>query len=315
VIRSRFAEERSPETEIPKRIFTYWDSGLENAPGIVKDCVKSWVCLNPSYEVVVLDDRSIGKYLYQPQGLSWWENLPIQKKANLVRLRLLLRYGGFWVDATLLCTKPLDEWVDRFCADGFIALRRESRPDKVVRNFFLGAVPNSPIVQEWLTRLEKVLTRAPGPMDGKTERRFKRRYPLLLKSRWGTVFWTIPAVYRRFGYPYFIMHYLMNRMERTRRRWRRVLHRMPSYHSGSALTYSKRADGVRLFLEGVQSDSFPMWKLSWKQNLFPQYWSGVESVVSNIVAGLPATTGCPSAIPVKNGTGLPVRESGDSSRA
>jgi len=38
-----------------------------------------------------------------------------------VRILLLHEFGGIWVDATLLCNRPLDEWLPSTMTEGFFA--------------------------------------------------------------------------------------------------------------------------------------------------------------------------------------------------
>jgi mannosyltransferase OCH1-like enzyme len=41
--------------------------------------------------------------------------------AALARLCLLRTHGGVWVDATVFCRRPLDEWLPEHAASGFFA--------------------------------------------------------------------------------------------------------------------------------------------------------------------------------------------------
>ena len=47
----------------PKIIWIYWHQGLKNAPEVVKKCVLSWQEHNPSYEIRVLSDAEIKRYI------------------------------------------------------------------------------------------------------------------------------------------------------------------------------------------------------------------------------------------------------------
>ncbi|MGM0857555.1 MAG: capsular polysaccharide synthesis protein [Pseudomonadota bacterium] len=70
--------------------------------------------LNPEYEVVLLNDESIKSTLgFEFNAIFEICNkrLTLENKADLLRLYLLSRYGGAWVDATTFCVKPLEEWL------------------------------------------------------------------------------------------------------------------------------------------------------------------------------------------------------------
>ena len=93
-------------------IWTYWDSGIENAPPVIKPCIDSWKRLNPTWSVTVLNQESVKLLLPE-----LWESLlnkyilPSTQQTDFIRLLLLQKYGGVWIDATVYCQKPLDDWL------------------------------------------------------------------------------------------------------------------------------------------------------------------------------------------------------------
>ena len=44
-----------------------------------------------------------------------WGSMTIQAKSDVIRINLLAKYGGVWIDSTVYCNenRPLDEWLDR----------------------------------------------------------------------------------------------------------------------------------------------------------------------------------------------------------
>ena len=36
----------------------------------------------------------------------------IQHKSDMIRSLLLLKFGGIWIDASVMCVQPLSEWLD-----------------------------------------------------------------------------------------------------------------------------------------------------------------------------------------------------------
>lgn len=100
--------------DIPKIIWMFWDSGFENAPEVVQLSVRSWQEMNPDYEVILLSNDNLEQYLgfdfnaiFQ---ISTARCLPATK-ADLLRLHLLSKHGGIWVDATTFCLTPLSQWL------------------------------------------------------------------------------------------------------------------------------------------------------------------------------------------------------------
>ena len=101
-------------------IFSFWDTGRSNAPEAVRRCFDRWEALNPGHRLRVLDGRDLSETLSDfPFDLSL---LPVQARSDILRIRLLRRHGGAWVDATVLPVVPLERWVERYLGDiGFFA--------------------------------------------------------------------------------------------------------------------------------------------------------------------------------------------------
>lgn len=132
----------APAPQIPRIIWMLWFQGWDRAPYVCRNCKKSFELWNPGWEVRALDEKILpdvlGDYCKQftavckannplaPLGMSW---IPPASAADVLRLFLLQRYGGVWADATILCRKPLDEWIDDAAAsaDGFFCIRPRER--------------------------------------------------------------------------------------------------------------------------------------------------------------------------------------------
>lgn len=101
-------------SDIPKIIWMFWDSGFDGAPEVVQLSVKSWQEMNPDYEVRLLTNDNLKQYLgFDFQAifqLATVRCLPATK-ADLLRLHLLSKHGGVWVDATTFCLTPLGQWL------------------------------------------------------------------------------------------------------------------------------------------------------------------------------------------------------------
>ncbi|WP_165814684.1 capsular polysaccharide synthesis protein [Labrenzia sp. 011] len=133
--------------DLPKIIYVYWDKGIDTAPDLCRFCVESWRRQNPGWNVVVLDQSAAEKIL--PRSL-FPRNIAIAHYADLLRIKLLADTGGVWVDATCLCTRPLDEWLGMiFTQTSFFAFHRPGR-DRLISSWFLAAKPECLITSIWL---------------------------------------------------------------------------------------------------------------------------------------------------------------------
>ncbi len=97
---------------VPRKIWIYWHQGMSEAPFVVRKCIESWVKENPGWEVNFLDKDNLGEYVVLNLREEKLVNLPLPHQSDLVRLQLLSKYGGVWADATTLCMRPLDDWID-----------------------------------------------------------------------------------------------------------------------------------------------------------------------------------------------------------
>ena len=153
--RRRDGFETALPRRIPRKIWIYWDTGEATAPPVVKACIDSWRDLNPGWEVTVLDGDWIAASagVIPPPG----EHITVQAYSDLVRLRLLRRYGGVWVDATVICLKPLDDWLPPVARHGFFAfLWTEAdkwfvlpNVHRIMTSWFLASEPEGAIIAPW----------------------------------------------------------------------------------------------------------------------------------------------------------------------
>ena len=89
-----------------KRVWVYWDTGVENAPPIVRLCADRLKAFD-GVEVVFLERGNLKEYVALPRYIE--EKLAsgqISKAhySDLLRLEILYTHGGIWLDATVLLT-------------------------------------------------------------------------------------------------------------------------------------------------------------------------------------------------------------------
>lgn len=93
-------------------IWFCWLQGLDNAPEVVKICYNSLLRNLGNRDIVVLSEDNIADYVSLPKFvIEKYHNgiIPMAHFTDLVRLELLIKYGGTWIDATVLCTGNMIE--------------------------------------------------------------------------------------------------------------------------------------------------------------------------------------------------------------
>lgn len=110
-----------------KTIWMCWFQG-ENDPNMSKlnkECISRWKKLNPDWQVNILRDETIANFV--PEYFDLVNASPERNqaaKADLLRLLLLSKYGGVWVDVSVYPMLPLSEFYDEIVNEtGFFAYR------------------------------------------------------------------------------------------------------------------------------------------------------------------------------------------------
>jgi hypothetical protein len=94
-----------------KKIFWFWFQGEKKAPNLSKACLKSIFKYCKSHEIIIINKKNINKYAHFPPFIlnKLKKNyISITHFSDLLRLELLIKYGGTWIDSTVLITKYKD---------------------------------------------------------------------------------------------------------------------------------------------------------------------------------------------------------------
>ena len=105
--RKAFYEGQALEHKRSNTVWFCWLQGFEQAPSVVKACYRSLEQHLTDREIKVITAENRREYVELPDYIvSRWEKkqMPPALFTDLLRLELLIRYGGTWIDATVLCT-------------------------------------------------------------------------------------------------------------------------------------------------------------------------------------------------------------------
>lgn len=90
-------------------VWVCWLQGMENAPDVVKKCYQSLHTNLQNKEIILLTENNYLDYVTFPKHIQEKIDAGIITKthfSDLLRLELLIKYGGTWVDATVYCSGP-----------------------------------------------------------------------------------------------------------------------------------------------------------------------------------------------------------------
>lgn len=139
-------------------IWVCWFQGLDAAPEVVRLCVASLEKNLPDREIRLITAENYGEYVRFPAFIEEKHRAGIIGQAHfadLLRLELLIRYGGTWIDSTVLCTSPE---VPSYLLDSELFVYQILKPGldghaTCMSNWFISAGPENPILRLTLALL------------------------------------------------------------------------------------------------------------------------------------------------------------------
>lgn len=104
-------QESSREYDLTRKktkiIWICWFQGIENAPLLVKRCYESIEKHMSDFDIKVIDEKNMMDYVDIPNYIiEKWKTGIISDAhfSDILRVELLVKYGGVWIDSTVLCT-------------------------------------------------------------------------------------------------------------------------------------------------------------------------------------------------------------------
>lgn len=151
---------RSLTGEVRERtIWAYWAQGYDEMPDFFKLCVDTWQRHSPYWDVRILQKSTVHEYLSEAELPNrFMHMLSHQTASDAVRLALLARYGGIYMDVSiLLCTD-----LDRLCWDAIATGSKKAAVfyhphygtesfggEDLTESWFLATRPGNPFFLSW----------------------------------------------------------------------------------------------------------------------------------------------------------------------
>lgn len=108
---SRFQNfnQTSPAAEREEFVFQYWGDGFDKAPDLIKACLMSVKENVGDGRYIFLNDETLENWIDIPKRILELKNsreMTLANYADFIRVALLRKYGGVWIDASCLITNP-----------------------------------------------------------------------------------------------------------------------------------------------------------------------------------------------------------------
>ena len=134
-----------------KIIFTFWEP-KEKIPGYLKLCIKTWKKYFTDYEINILDYKSakeyLGEYLF---SRIICKNMSIPMQADGLRVALLKKFGGIWLDAdTIILSNKFIKQLENY----ELAMIGDNEYKSQYIGFIYGSIKSS-LLKIWLKQIIK----------------------------------------------------------------------------------------------------------------------------------------------------------------
>lgn len=139
----------------PKIVWRYWEQGWDNAPFVVNHCTQSIKHYAQDFDIKDLDKNSVKDYINFPSFLQKKFDYPVQVRSDLIRLLLLKKYGGVWIDATVFLNNSLSSFLNNINSDFFMFFRDST--NDAPSNWFLCSKKDSYVCDKMLENFQSVL--------------------------------------------------------------------------------------------------------------------------------------------------------------
>lgn len=135
-----------------KYIWLFWYQGFDEAPQLVTRCVESIRKHANDYEVILLDKNNYAKWVELDKSIHdalEKNEIGLAHFSDFLRLKLLIEYGGVWIDPTVYMTDRIPD--DISSADIFM-FKGPNRSELLlqdrgcVSNWFILAKPNNVVL-------------------------------------------------------------------------------------------------------------------------------------------------------------------------
>lgn len=132
-----------------KVIWVCWLQGMDNAPKLIQRCYESLKSNMKGYKINVITEENMFEYIEIPNYIvAKWKKgiISFAHFSDVIRVNLLVKYGGVWIDSTVLCTDNLLN--NRLENSPLFVYKSIMRGSNVISasNWFISSVPKNPIL-------------------------------------------------------------------------------------------------------------------------------------------------------------------------
>jgi predicted acetyltransferase len=147
-----------------RNIFCYWDT--EELPPLINECIKKIKKeMGSKWNVILLNRNTVYKLISKNDFPKNYEKLQVQHKTDWIRLYLLKKHGGSWMDISIVLNDPqeiediynilMNSNKNLCCYEMYFhRIKVNNKEYPGIENWFIMAKANSEIINKWLKEFE-----------------------------------------------------------------------------------------------------------------------------------------------------------------
>lgn len=139
--------------EVPadRKIWIMWWQGEDTAPTLVRKCLESIRANANGAQVIVITEDNYRNYIELPSYIIEKHRkgyISMAQLSDIMRVYLISRHGGLWLDATIYCSQPIPEEIFKL---PFYTYHTHTKKTPFVQNnmihcFIMGGIPDSKLL-------------------------------------------------------------------------------------------------------------------------------------------------------------------------
>jgi hypothetical protein len=149
--------------KIPKKIWVFWDN--ESPPKNVTQIYEYHKKTLKTWDIELLNNKTIHKYIKKEDFPSKYNDIVIQAKSDWIRLYLLKKYGGLWMDSTIIINNENElnniynkSYKMKSEFTGF-SYNSDTKDNILtyIENWFIMCPQNSSLISKWYTEFSRAI--------------------------------------------------------------------------------------------------------------------------------------------------------------
>lgn len=162
-----------------KIIWGFWNTYPHGFPWLCQRALESWRLRNPGWKIIMINDSNFRKYVATKDLPSTFYSLKVQHQSDLIRLAVLIRYGGIYLDASTLVYKGFDRIWDNAKEDEVLLTSLNQIPDLQLdfcnNGLLMTKGKENPFLIEWRRRMIEYNENPATSMEAMRQHRAFRR--------------------------------------------------------------------------------------------------------------------------------------------